>query len=100
MAEGFAEAFGQGRLEVYSAGSLPSAEIDPLVIEVMKEKGIDLSSKKPKGLNDLPPVEMDYLDDDGMRGRPARRSRQKKSSSGRSPIQKESPLMKSEGSGI
>jgi len=32
-----------------------------LVIEVMKEKGIDLSSKKPKGLNDLPPVEMDYL---------------------------------------
>jgi arsenate reductase len=61
MAEGFANAFGQGRLEVYSAGSLPSPEIDPLVIEVMKEKGIDLSSKKPKGLNDLPPVEMDYL---------------------------------------
>jgi arsenate reductase len=27
----------------------------------MKEKGIDLSSKKPKSLNDLPPVEMDYL---------------------------------------
>ena len=36
-------------------------EIDPLVIEVMKEKGIDLSGKRPKGLNDLPPVEMDYL---------------------------------------
>jgi len=27
----------------------------------MKEKGIDLSSNKTKGLNDLPPVEMDYL---------------------------------------
>jgi protein-tyrosine-phosphatase len=27
----------------------------------MKERGIDLSSKRPKGLNDLPPVEMDYL---------------------------------------
>ena len=27
----------------------------------MKEKGIDLSGKRPKGLNDLPPVEMDYL---------------------------------------
>jgi protein-tyrosine-phosphatase len=27
----------------------------------MKEKGIDLSSKRPKGLNDLPPIEMDYL---------------------------------------
>ncbi len=61
MAEGFANAYGQGRLEVYSAGSSPSSEIDPLVIEVMKEKGIDLSSKKPKGLNDLPPVDMDYL---------------------------------------
>ena len=61
MAEGFANAFGQGGLEVYSAGSSPSSKIDPLVNEVMKEKGIDLSSKKPKGLNDLPPVEMDYL---------------------------------------
>jgi arsenate reductase len=61
MAEGFANAFGQGKLKVYSAGSSPSSQIDPLVIEVMKEKGIDLSGKRPKGLNDLPPVEMDYL---------------------------------------
>jgi arsenate reductase len=61
MAQGFAEAFGQGELKVYSVGSRPFWAIDPLVIEVMMEKGIDLSSKRPKSLNDLPPIEMDYL---------------------------------------
>jgi len=61
MAEGFANAFGQEKLEVYSAGSRPSPEIDPLVIEVMKEKEIDLSTKRPKELNDLPQIEMDCL---------------------------------------
>ena len=61
MAQGFAEAIGKGKLEVYSAGSRPSSQIDPLVIEVMKEKGIDLSARRPKGLNDLPPIEMDFL---------------------------------------
>ena len=61
MAEGFAEAFGEGKLEVYSAGSRPSSQIDPLVIEVMKEKGIDLSARRPKSLDDLPPIDMDYL---------------------------------------
>jgi protein-tyrosine-phosphatase len=61
MAQGFAEVFGQGKIEVYSAGSRPSSSIDPLVIEVMKEKGIDLGTKHPKSLDDLPNVEMDYL---------------------------------------
>jgi len=61
MAQGFAEAFGKGRVEVYSAGSHPSPLINPLAVEVMKEKNIDLSGRQPKGLNDLPPVEMDYL---------------------------------------
>lgn len=61
MAQGFAEVFGQEKLEVYSAGSHPSSQVDPLIIEVMKEKGIDLSSRITKGLKDLHPVEMDYL---------------------------------------
>jgi protein-tyrosine-phosphatase len=61
MAEGFAEALGREDVEVYSAGSNPSSQIDPSVIEVMKEKGIDLGTKRPKSLDDLPKVEMDYL---------------------------------------
>ena len=61
MAQGFAEAFGKGKVEVYSAGSRPTSAIDPLVIEVMKEKAIDLSGRQPKSLNDLPPLEMDCL---------------------------------------
>ena len=56
MAQGFAEAFGKGKVEVYSAGSRPTSAIDPLVIEVMKEKAIDLSGRQPKSLNDLPPI--------------------------------------------
>ncbi len=61
MAEAFAEAHGHGKVEAYSAGSRPSSAIDSLVIKVMKEKGINLFGRKPKGLNDLPPIEMDYL---------------------------------------
>jgi arsenate reductase len=61
MAEAFAETYGGGKVEVFSAGSSPSSQIDPLVIEVMKEKGIDLSRKRPRGLNELPSIKMDYL---------------------------------------
>jgi protein-tyrosine-phosphatase len=61
MAQGFAERLGDGKIDAHSAGSRPSSEIDPLVIEVMNEKGIDLSARRPKGLNDLPPLQMDYL---------------------------------------
>ena len=61
MAQAFAEKIGRGRLDAYSAGSRPAFQIDPAIVEVMKEKGIDLSGKRPKGLNHLPPVEMDYL---------------------------------------
>ena len=61
MAQGFAEALGEGKIQVYSAGSRPSSVIDPSVVEVMKEKGIDLSGKRPKSLDELPTIEMDYL---------------------------------------
>ena len=39
MAEGFANAFGKGRLEVYSGGSSPSSQIDPLIFPTNDQKG-------------------------------------------------------------
>jgi arsenate reductase len=61
MAEGFARALGRGVIEPYSAGSKPSGEVNPLAIEVMREKGIDISRQLSKGFADLPVAQVDYL---------------------------------------
>jgi arsenate reductase (thioredoxin) len=47
MAQAFAEKCG---LKAVSAGTHPSSRINPLVLEAMNEKGIDLSRKTPKTL--------------------------------------------------
>lgn len=51
MAEAFARHYGQGRIEALSAGTMPSGELNPAVIQVMREKGIDISKNKPKMIN-------------------------------------------------
>ncbi len=61
MAEGFARLFGKGIFEPYSAGSKPSGKVDPMAVEVMKEAGIDISSQKSKGFNDLSIKEFDMV---------------------------------------
>src|SRR5262245_10565857 len=43
---------GGGRIDVRSAGSAPADEIDPAVVEVMTELGVDLSREVPKPLRD------------------------------------------------
>jgi len=48
MAEGFAKHYGSGKFEAMSAGTMPSNEVNPLVIQAMQEKGIDISNNKPK----------------------------------------------------
>ena len=48
MAEAFAKIYGEGKVEAMSAGTMPANEVDPVVIQVMREKGIDLSANKPK----------------------------------------------------
>ena len=52
MAETFLNNLGQGRFEAESAGLEPR-DINPLVVEVMKEIGFDLSNKKPNSVLDF-----------------------------------------------
>lgn len=42
----------KGRVHVRSAGSLPAAELDPGVVSVMAEMGLDLTKNYPKPLTD------------------------------------------------
>jgi len=50
MAAGFMEHHGGGRVEVLSAGSAPKESINPVAVEAMLEKGIDIANRKPKVL--------------------------------------------------
>ncbi len=47
MAEAFARKYG---LSALSAGTIPSARINPIVVQAMLERGIDISSNHPKTL--------------------------------------------------
>ncbi len=48
MAEAFAKKYGKNRLVVSSAGNKPAQQVNPAVVEAMKEKGIDISLNTPK----------------------------------------------------
>jgi protein-tyrosine-phosphatase len=52
MAAALASHLAAGRLEAHSAGSAPAAQVDPAVVEVMREVGIDVSDAFPKPLTD------------------------------------------------
>jgi len=52
MAEAFTNLLGKGRMIVESAGLEPG-KLNPFVVEVMKEKGIDISKKPTKSVFDL-----------------------------------------------
>lgn len=47
MAEAFAKKLG---LSASSAGTAPAKTVNPVVVQLMQEKGIDISSNKPKML--------------------------------------------------
>jgi protein-tyrosine-phosphatase len=51
MAEAFARKYGQYIFTSSSAGNKPAEKVNPIVVEVMKEKGLDISNNKPKLIN-------------------------------------------------
>lgn len=46
---------------VASAGSNPSTQVDPKAAEILKRHGLAMNSELPKGFQDLPPIEWDYV---------------------------------------
>ena len=50
MAEAFVNRLGVGQTKATSAGTEPAEAINPQVVEVMREVGIDISRHKPKKL--------------------------------------------------
>ncbi|HEY2933416.1 MAG TPA: arsenate reductase ArsC [Acidobacteriota bacterium] len=61
IAEAFARVHGRGRVQVYSAGSRPSGEINARAIASMAEIGYDLSRHHSKSLSGIPDVEYDFV---------------------------------------
>jgi protein-tyrosine-phosphatase len=51
IAEAFAKYYGKGKIEAISAGTMPSTEVNSIVVQVMREKGIDISKNKPQLVN-------------------------------------------------
>ena len=47
MAAAFANHLGKGRVTAESAGTLPAEQVNPVVVNVMLEKGLDISHNRP-----------------------------------------------------
>ena len=52
MAEAFFRKFAPNHFNVSSAGTTPSSQLNSIVIQVMKEVGIDMKNQQPKLLSD------------------------------------------------
>ena len=48
MAEAFARERSEGRLDAESAGTEPTAGLNPVVVEAMRERGLDITEQRPK----------------------------------------------------
>jgi arsenate reductase len=50
MAAGYLRHLAGDRIEVRSAGSMPTDQINPVAVEAMREVGIDITAEQPKVL--------------------------------------------------
>lgn len=71
MAEAFAKKYGGDKVLALSAGNKPAEYVNPVVAEVMKDKGIDISQNKPKLISAKIAMEADLIvtmgcDDQGV----------------------------------
>ena len=48
IAEAFFNHLAEGKAKAYSAGTQPTDKVNPVVVEAMKEVGLDISANKPK----------------------------------------------------
>lgn len=53
IAEAYLKRFGGDKLHVESAGLEPADRVNPIVAEVMKEEGFDISENKPRNVFEL-----------------------------------------------
>jgi protein-tyrosine-phosphatase len=61
MAAAFARELGGDRVVIHSAGSAPGEKLNPEVVDVMKEKGIDISNEAPRKLTDEMGLDADVI---------------------------------------
>ncbi|MER6748175.1 arsenate reductase ArsC [Streptomyces fungicidicus] len=61
MAAGFLQHLAGDRIEVRSAGSVPSDQVNPAAVEAMAEAGIDISTARPKILTTEAVQASDYV---------------------------------------
>ncbi|MDL2122584.1 MAG: NAD(P)H-dependent oxidoreductase [Deltaproteobacteria bacterium] len=52
IAGAFAQHLAGDKIEVISGGSSPASEINPLMVEAMSEKGLDMAFRKPKSIKE------------------------------------------------
>lgn len=60
MAEGFCRKYWGSEFQVYSAG-IKKHGMNERALKVMKEAGVDFSSSVSKTIDELPPIQFDYV---------------------------------------